>query len=281
MANEYRLKSYTGGAVATTLNGDITNLSASIVVASGSTLPSGASGPFVVAVDHGQANEEHVLVSARSGATLTVLERGYDNTTAGSHSSGAAVVHVLDAHTVQHANRVVSGYNETGTKGATGLPLVATGTLPAWQQLGTLGIADAAVTVAKLATSIPRGIVPDGYKKLASPHTGISSITDVNDMSIEFTAVAGRLYRMDAYGLFTGDAGTDAYLAITNSANTVEVAGQRLVQSGSTSPGLAIWTVEEPGGGVVTYKVRAQKASGSGVVNLADCRFMIADVGLA
>jgi hypothetical protein len=61
-----------------------------------------ATGAFVVVVDRGQSNEEKVLVSSRSGLTFTVGSRGYDGTTASTHTSTQSIVeHALDAVAVQ------------------------------------------------------------------------------------------------------------------------------------------------------------------------------------
>ena len=55
------------------------------VVASAAGYPS--SGRFVVQLSRGQSDEEKVLISSRSGTTFTVETRGYDDTTAASHSN--------------------------------------------------------------------------------------------------------------------------------------------------------------------------------------------------
>lgn len=75
-----------------TLNGGIDNSVTSIVVVDGSRFPS--DGEFYVVVD-----SEIILVSARSGNTLTV-SRGQEGTTAVSHSSGATITWVLTAATL-------------------------------------------------------------------------------------------------------------------------------------------------------------------------------------
>lgn len=90
---------HTGGAVATTLNGSITAASSSFTVNSGTGYPTGAVGLFVIKIDAGTASEEKILCSARSTNTFTVNSggRGYDGTSATSHSNGAAVEHCFAA----------------------------------------------------------------------------------------------------------------------------------------------------------------------------------------
>lgn len=101
-------KMYGGAAVATTLNGAIAGGATSIVVTAGASYPDGSGGPFVIAIDRGVATEEKILIASRSGNTLTVTTRGYDGTSAQAHSNGAAVEHVLDAVTIDEANRAAS-----------------------------------------------------------------------------------------------------------------------------------------------------------------------------
>lgn len=108
MANEYIRKQSKGGAVQTTLNGAITNVSATIVIANATGWPDGSI-PFVVTIDRNQASEETILVTrAVASTTLVVVNRGYDNTLAQSHSNGAAIIHSYDAHSADQANRLAN-----------------------------------------------------------------------------------------------------------------------------------------------------------------------------
>jgi len=105
MANEWVTKAYGGAAVSTTLNGGISGSVTSITVTSGSGLPDGSAGSFVLSIDRA-GTEEKILVASRSGNTLTVTERGYDGTVAAAHLTLVSVDHVLDAYTVEQANRL-------------------------------------------------------------------------------------------------------------------------------------------------------------------------------
>jgi hypothetical protein len=73
----------------TTLNGSITNVATSLVVASATGYPS--SGNFRIKVEN-----ELMIVTAVSGTTWTVT-RGVESTTAASHSTGVAINAVLSA----------------------------------------------------------------------------------------------------------------------------------------------------------------------------------------
>ena len=162
MANEYIRKQFGGGAAATTLATSISAGSTSIVVAAGTTYPD-ATYPFVISIGSG-STQEKVLISARATHTMTAVERGYDGTTAVAHTAGEVIEHVLDANTVEQINRHANTWTTAGdilTRGATypervalgttGYPLVAGASALGYAQLGTAGIADAAVTVAKMA----------------------------------------------------------------------------------------------------------------------------------
>lgn len=145
MANEYRAKEYTGGAPQTALAGDITVGATAFDVADGTGYPTGAVNPFVIAVDYGEATEEKMLVT-RSVDAITVVERGYDNSTAQVHSAGATVRHVLDAYSIEQANALANTTTTRGdliVRGVTnddrlavgdaGDVLTSDGTDPAWQ----------------------------------------------------------------------------------------------------------------------------------------------------
>jgi hypothetical protein len=168
-------KEYDGGAVATKLNGSINNSTTSVSVADASTYPSGPT-PFVIAVGRGTATEEKMLVASRAGNTFTITTRGYDGSTAQSHADQTVVEHVLDAITIDEANRIANVMSADGALitrtsgvpaeialGSTGLPLLAGATVPAYGQVNTAGIADDAITTAKIGTGqVTSGKILDG-----------------------------------------------------------------------------------------------------------------------
>lgn len=124
----YSRKDYAGGAADTTIVGDITSGSLTISVASSTGWPTGSGGPFTVVIDAGTASEEKVLVTSRSSTVLTVAssgDRGFDGTTATSHSSGATIQHCLAATDLDEANYAVA--QTVGTVTTAGDLLVASG----------------------------------------------------------------------------------------------------------------------------------------------------------
>lgn len=80
--------------------------------------PDGSVGPFFIVIDRGTANEEKILVQARTGTTLTIAQRGADDTPAADHSVGAVVEHVFTAVEADELNdHVVSATNVHGLAG--------------------------------------------------------------------------------------------------------------------------------------------------------------------
>ena len=103
----YRRKQFVGGAPATSLAAGLTDVATTFDVDDATGYPD-ATNPFVLVIDPGLATEEKVLVEGRTTVTMSTVTRGYDDTTAQAHSSGAVVQHVLDAGTVDQANRLAN-----------------------------------------------------------------------------------------------------------------------------------------------------------------------------
>ena len=106
-AGTYERKQFAGGAPATSLASSLTDVATSFDVDDATGYPD-ATYPFVIVIDPGLATEEKCLVNGRTTDTFSSVERGYDDTVAAAHSSGAVVQHVLDASTIDQANRVAN-----------------------------------------------------------------------------------------------------------------------------------------------------------------------------
>lgn len=119
--------------------------------------------------------------------------------------------------------------------------------------------------------TMPRGIIPAPAKITANFASGGTVEADVTGLSLTWTAVTGRYYKLSAHsrGIALSIAGR-ARLAITDSANThvaeadVDVANPNIV-SGPAS----CWTILTGLSGSVTYKVRASTLAGGGNWTLA------------
>ena len=107
MTGTYERKQFAGGAPATTITSGISDSDTTWSIDSATGWPD-ATNPFVAVINRGLADEEKVLVNARTGTSLSSIERGYDDTAAASHSSGATFEHVIDASTIDQANRYVN-----------------------------------------------------------------------------------------------------------------------------------------------------------------------------
>ena len=106
-AGTYERKQFAGGAPATSLTGSLSDSATSFDIDSATGWPD-ATNPFVIVIDRGLATEEKCLVGARTSATLSSVTRGYDDTVAQAHSSGAVVEHAIDASTIDQANRLAN-----------------------------------------------------------------------------------------------------------------------------------------------------------------------------
>jgi hypothetical protein len=69
--------------------------------------------PFVIVVDNGKTTEEVMLVTTKTGNNLTVT-RGYDSTTAYTHSVGASVIHAASAIEFREANTYINSAKTWG-----------------------------------------------------------------------------------------------------------------------------------------------------------------------
>jgi hypothetical protein len=112
-AGSYERKQFAGGAPATILSGTLTDSATSFAIDSASGWPD-ATNPFVIIIDRGLPTEEKCLVGARTGTTLSDVTRGYDDTVAAAHSSGATVEHGIDASTIDQVNRLANLQNAKG-----------------------------------------------------------------------------------------------------------------------------------------------------------------------
>ena len=106
---------YSAIAQDTTLTSAATNSTTSLVVGATTGFPS--SYPFVLAIDYGTSAEELVSVTNIAGLTLTAT-RGFNSTTAVSHTVGAVVRHVIVAQDMTELQSHIG--STTGAHGVTG-----------------------------------------------------------------------------------------------------------------------------------------------------------------
>lgn len=163
-------RSYAGAAPACTLTNAINSSDTSALLTGDVTnWNNTTNGPFYMVIDPGLSTEEKVLVSTRSGSSLSSITRGVDGTTASSHSAGATCYPVFTAVDADQANKVASTLTTKGDLLATDgtvLNRLAVGTNDyvlkadssatngvAWGQVAAAGIATDAVITAKIQDS--------------------------------------------------------------------------------------------------------------------------------
>lgn len=102
------IREYKGAAKATTTVAGITNASTSFSIADSTGWPTGSVGNFVATLEQGLSTEERILCSALAGGVLTVVTRGYDNTTAVAHAAGSSVSHSISAVDIAEGNYIAN-----------------------------------------------------------------------------------------------------------------------------------------------------------------------------
>ena len=115
-SGSYERKMFDGGATQASLQSGIddTQLTLTVATGEGASFPDGSAGKFVIALGLGTSTEEKILVTSRSADLFTLSTRGYDDTTGNSHLAGVTVDHVLDASTIDQANRFVNLQSNKG-----------------------------------------------------------------------------------------------------------------------------------------------------------------------
>lgn len=200
--------------------------------------------PYYAVVDPGTSREEKVKITAISTLTLTVV-RAQDDTAVASHSAGAAIYPVFTADEADEANLIASAMTTKGdliaTDGSSVNRLgVGTNThvLQAdssstngfkWGQVATAGIADDAVTAAKIAA----GSV--AASELASDAVTTAKILDANVTLAKLaSAVANALVPVGTIAAYAGVTAPTGWLLCDGTSTTGYTSLAALV--GATTP---------------------------------------------
>jgi len=113
--------------------------------------------------------------------------------------------------------------------------------------------ADDVLTAANM-NLLPRGVM--AYAQVTANQTGISTVVDLTSLTVTFTAVAGRRYRITGYGRVKQNTSSGfVTMTITNAANTQQSASQILMVATEVGQPMPTFIVV-PGAGSVTYKLR-------------------------
>ena len=238
-------REYKGAATPTTLTTGITNSATSLTITDATNWPTGS---FSFVIDPGIAGEEKVLATSRSGTTITITTRGYDNTTAAAHNAGATVYPVPTAIDFDEANAHTTA--SSGVHGITG---------------SVVGTTDTQTLSAKTLTS------PIVNLSIASP---------------TFTTNAYTLVAGDAYDFLTASNGsTAATMYIPTNASvafavgtqiTVQQTGAGQITFVATTP--ATTTIVSTGATSASPKLRAQYSSATLLKTATDAWTIVGDI---
>jgi len=238
-------RAYKGAPVSTTTTSPIASSGTTTFGISDYTgWPYGAD-PYSVVVEPGTANEEKILV-VRAGATDTTVSvfstpsvaanRGYDDTTAVAHNSGATVYPVFTATDADEANELASTLTTKGdimvhdatsfarrSIGSDDQVLIADSAQSTGMKWGsvdtaqlaagaveTASIADANVTTAKLADDAVTSA------KLGAGAVDTAAIADANVTTAKIADNAVTLAKIDSSYTDTLPGGVKAYAKLTS-----------------------------------------------------------------
>lgn len=89
---------FTGNAVITALDSAISDTSTSLILTDPAGWPDGTTDPWTMTLDEGiDGSEEKLLCGLRTGSSVAILQRGYDDTTAVVHNPPAVAKHTISA----------------------------------------------------------------------------------------------------------------------------------------------------------------------------------------
>jgi len=181
-------RSYAGAAPACTLTNAITSADTSALLTGDvANWNSTANGAFFMVIDPGLSTEEKVLVSARSGSSLSSITRGVDGTTAASHAAGATCYPVFTATDADQANAVAAALTTKGDL------LVTTGSV-----LNRLAVGSNGTVLAADSTATNGVAWSAAYATLASPALTGTPTAPTAAVSTNTTQVATTEYVMAA-----------------------------------------------------------------------------------
>lgn len=132
---------------------------------------------------------------------------------------------------------------------------------------GTKTFTSATLTAADM-NAYARGGLVMAYASKTTTET-FTTLADVTGLSLTFTAVAGRLYKIDLHGLLRSSVANDvAQLLIADSSNNTVSVGQAVCVNTTFAVTCSCFYLAAPSAGSVTYKARFVRSSGSGTCTL-------------
>lgn len=280
------LRNYSSTAADTTLSAGVDASTTTLLVSSTTGFPAT---PFILAVDAGAAAQELVLVTNVAGTTLTVT-RAYDSTIASAHATGAAVSHSHAAIDFREANAHV---NATAAHGTTGTVVGTSDSQTLTNKTVALGNNTLSGTTAQFNTSLtdgdfatragtetltnkdlssatnilpanlPKGVL--GYAQVVASQGGITTEAGVTGLSVDVTVGAGRRIRITYAGSLASSVVNDTGgVAIKEGSTQLQLSSIPLPSGNALA--VASSVVLTPSAGAHTYKIAAQRVSGTGAI---------------
>ena len=122
--------------------------------------------------------------------------------------------------------------------------------------------------VADDMNALPAGKV--AYASVTADQGSITTEADLTGLSISWTSLAGRYYRISAECFFKSSVANDfANLSITNLTPTAIQQSQVYCPSTTVVVKTACSVVVQPGAVTASYKLRASRASGTGNITMS------------
>lgn len=131
---------------------------------------------------------------------------------------------------------------------------------------------------------LPKGKM--GYAQVTANQGSITTVVDLTSLTLTFTALASRYYKVTGFGLIQSTVADDMFtVTITDSGGTQLQQASIQLRVANVTQMFIVQYVVQPGAGSKTYKLRAARASGSGTGTLTAAAtfpaFILAeDIGL-
>jgi hypothetical protein len=128
-----------------------------------------------------------------------------------------------------------------------------------------------------------RGFI--GQASITATSAVFTTLADIAGLSVTFTAVANRRYKISASGFIASTVANDTgRLSITDGANAQQQAGNVPLPVANTGYAMGFFVVVTPSAGSVTYKIRGERQAGTGNLTISagatlPATILIEDIG--